>query len=106
MGIKQTVVNAKNIDILDAEIKNLLEKNAIEPVAENQAQCGFYSTLFLVPKKNGEMRPVINLRPLNRYLRKQHFKMDTMSKILNLVKKGDWAMTLDLKDAYLHVPIS
>ena len=105
LGIKQTLVNAKNLEILDLEIKSLLEENAIEQVPKNQIQCGFYSTLFLVPKKNGEMRPVINLRPLNKYLRKQHFKMDTMSKVLNLVKKGDWAVTLDLKDAYLHVPI-
>ena len=51
------------------------------------------------------MRPVINLKPINRYLRKHHFKMDTMQKVLNLVKSGDWAITLDLKDAYFHVPI-
>jgi hypothetical protein len=31
--------------------------------------------------------------------------MDTLSKVLNLVKTGDWAISLDLKDAYLHVPI-
>ncbi|VDI65918.1 Hypothetical predicted protein [Mytilus galloprovincialis] len=31
--------------------------------------------------------------------------MDTMTKVLNLVKKGDWACSLDLQDAYLHVPI-
>lgn len=51
------------------------------------------------------MRPVINLKPLNGYLKKTHFKMDTLSKVLNLVKTGDWAISLDLKDAYLHVPI-
>ena len=68
-------------------------------------ESGFYSTFFLVPKKNGKMRPIINLKPLNRYLKKTHFKMDTLSKVLNLVKTGDWAISLDLKDAYLHVPI-
>ena len=50
------------------------------------------------------MRPVINLKPLNGYLTKTHFKMDTLSKVLNLVKTGDWAISLDLNDAYLHVP--
>ncbi|XP_060594733.1 uncharacterized protein LOC132749068 [Ruditapes philippinarum] len=49
----------------------------------NQQNQGFYSTLFLVPKKNGELRPVINLRPLNRYLVKKHFKMDTRLGIFN-----------------------
>ena len=51
------------------------------------------------------MRPIINLKPLNGYLKKTHFKMDTLSKVLNLVKTGDWAISLDLKDAYLHVPM-
>jgi hypothetical protein len=44
------------------------------------------STLFLVPKKNDKMRPVINLKPLNGYLKKTHFKMDTLSKVIIFVK--------------------
>ena len=51
------------------------------------------------------MRPVINLRPLNRYLKKEHFKMDTLKKVINLVKPNDWAISLDLSNAYLHIPI-
>ena len=51
------------------------------------------------------MRPVINLRPLNQYLKKTHFKMDTLAKVINLVKPNDWAFSVDLSDAYLHVPI-
>ena len=83
----------------------LLRKDAIETVPMNQIQAGFYSTFFLVPKKNGKMRPVLNLRPLNRYLQKNHFKMDTMSKVLNLVKPKDWAISLDLTEAYLHISL-
>ena len=51
------------------------------------------------------MRPVINLRPLNKYLRKLHFKMDTLYKVLDLVQTGDWGLTLDLKDAYFHIKV-
>lgn len=82
-----------------------LKKGAIEKVPLQEVMEGFYSTFFLVPKKNGEMRPVINLKPLNRYMVKQHFKMDTLSKVLNLVKKDQFSFTLDLKDAYMHIPI-
>ena len=35
----------------------------------------FYSQLFLVPKKNGKLHPVIDLSLLNQYIRKQPFKM-------------------------------
>ena len=66
---------------------------------------GFYSTFFSVPKKSGGLRPVINLKLLNKYLRKQHFKIDCLSKVLNLVQKGDCAISIDLSDAYLHKPL-
>lgn len=104
-GIKATVVPISQRDSIAKEIESLLSKNAIERVQKTNAMKGFYSTLFLVPKKNGEMRPVINLRPLNRYLVKKHFKMDTMTKVLKLVEKGDWSITLDLSDAYFHIKI-
>ena len=29
--------------------------------------------------------------------------MDTLSKVLNLVKPGHWAISFDMSDAYLHV---
>lgn len=104
-GIKYTCVSAKDLDILDTEVRELVQKEAVEYVPLNEIENGFYSTFFLVPKKTGDMRPVINLKPLNKYLRKQHFKMDSLSTVLNLVKQGDWGISLDLKDAYLHVPI-
>ena len=104
-GIKPTKVPKSNQGLIQKEIVSLLQKNVIENVPQSQMYEGFYSTLFLVPKKNGEMRPVVNLKPLNRYLRKQHFKMETMTKVLNLVEIGDWAVTLDLKDAYHHIMI-
>jgi hypothetical protein len=36
---------------------------------------------------------------------KKTFKMDTLSKGLNLTKSKDWTVILDLSDAYLQVPI-
>ena len=104
-GIRETHVNANNQAILNSEVESLLQKAAIEPVPFAQRQQGFYSTFFLVPKKSGELRAVINLRPLNQYLKTQHFKMDTLKTVLNLVKKGDWAISIDLKDAYFHIMV-
>ena len=37
---------------------------------------GFYSTLFLVPKKDGGQRPVVNLKELNKFVATSHFKME------------------------------
>lgn len=34
-----------------------------------------------------------------------YLKIDTLIKVLNLVNKNNWAISLDLKDAYLHIPM-
>ena len=36
----------------------------------------FISTVFSVPKKTGDFRPVVNLKPLNQFVEKIHFKME------------------------------
>ena len=38
-------------------------------------------------------------------LQKQHFKIDCLSKVLNLAQKGDWAISIDPSDAYLYIPL-
>lgn len=63
------------------------------------------SQLFLVPKKDGSRRPVINLRSLNMLIRKQKFKMEGAKVIRELLRKDDWFASIDLKDAYLSVPV-
>ena len=85
------------------EIPRLLEKGAIEEVPTRRQ--GFYSRLFLVPKKDQQMRPVINLRPLNNFLRHEHFKMEGIHTVKDLLRQGDWLTRIDLKDAYFAIPI-
>ena len=66
---------------------------------------GFYSTLFLVPKKDGSQRPVINLKALNEYVSAPHFKMEGIHTLKHLLRTGDWLAKVDLKDAYFSIPI-
>ena len=94
---------------LEKEIASLLEKKAVVPFPPNAAM-GFTSTFFLAPKKSGELATyihvcIINLRPLNAYIRPKHFRMETLCTVLQTLPQGWWATSLDLKDAYLHVPI-
>ena len=91
-------------DGLHQAVQDLLAKGAIQQV-QNTSTPGFYSRVFVVPKKTGGMRPVIDLSHLNKYLRVPHFKMETTRSLAHAISKGDWAISLDLSDAYLHVPI-
>ena len=63
------------------------------------------SRIFLVTKKDGSYRPVINLRPLNCFIQKHHFKMEGAGMLRNLLQTSDWMCSIDLKDAYLSVGI-
>ena len=91
--------------ILQQEIISLLEKKAIREVAPHENMNGFYSRYFLVKKKGGGMRPILDLRALNRYLKRFRFKMLTNAALLRMMRQGDYYTSIDLKDAYFHIPI-
>lgn len=79
------------------EVQELLGKGAIA-VVENP-QGGFYSNVFLVPKKDGGQRPVIS------FVHMEHFKMEGIHTLRDLVNPRDWLAKVDLKDAYFAIPI-
>ncbi|KAL0148359.1 hypothetical protein M9458_056339, partial [Cirrhinus mrigala] len=85
---------------------NLLENGAVEVVHPAQSESGFYSRYFFVPKKDGGLRPILDLRHLNRALMKRPFKMIILKQILSHICPGDWFFSLDLKDAYFHIQIA
>jgi hypothetical protein len=87
-------------------ITSLLEKKAIFRVPHKDlGKPAFYSHLFLVPKKDGGFRPVLNVSRLNRYINCPHFQMETVRQVRHAVEPEDWSFSIDLTDAYLHVPI-
>ncbi len=104
-GIHSTTVRAADAPILRAEIAVLLAKDAIEPVPPADMRSGFYSPYFIVPKKSGGLRPILDLRVLNRALHRLPFKMLTPKRIFGCVRPRDWFAAIDLKDAYFHVSI-
>ena len=89
---------------LKAEVKSLIEKGAVVPVSESQIH--LTSPLFVVPKSGGGWRPIIDLRRLNQYLRPPHFKMEGLHMLPNVVRQNFFMAKVDLKDAYLTVPVS
>jgi len=86
-------------------VEELLLKQTIEEVAR-RSSLGFYSHLFVVPKKNGQLRPVINLRALNEHLEVPSFRMETVASVSAAIQPGDWAISVDLTDGYFHIPIA
>ena len=85
------------------EIQELIQKNAIVQIDDFPLLC--LSPIFVIPKKTGDLRVILNLKKINVFIPVQHFRMETLNVILPELRPQDWAVSLDLKDAYLHVPI-
>ncbi len=104
-GVLETSVEARNAPVLREEIAVLLAKDAIEPVPPAEMRQGFYSPYFIIPKKGGGLRPILDLRLLNRALHRLPFKMLTHRRMIKGIQPRDWFAAIDLKDAYFHVSI-
>ena len=95
----------KNKDgALHEAVQAMLAKKAITHVRK-PTTLGYYSRLFLVPKPMKRWRPVIDLSMLNNHLHVPTFNMETAESIRKSIRKGEWVTSIDLTDAYFHVPI-
>ena len=61
--------------VIQREVDELLAKGATEP---SLGGAGFYSSMFVVPKHTGGLRPILNLKHFNCYIHIPSFKMPTL----------------------------
>src|SRR4029434_7609403 len=99
-GVIQSVVQQEQSHFLRKEIISLLRKEAISRVPPKEENAGFYSRYFLVPKRDRNYRPILDLRVLNKALMPLRFRMLTPRKLVQFIRPNDWFITIDLKDAY------
>jgi hypothetical protein len=52
----------------------------------------------LVPKANGDMRLVMDMTKVNRFMKRIKFKMEGVSTLSELLSKNDYAISFDLKE--------
>jgi hypothetical protein len=104
-GVKFTPLKGEFASVLEQEVQNLVAKDAIMEVPKQLWHQGFFCHYFLVQKKDGGLRPVLNLRPLNRTVKVESFKMESLNNVIRATAPHEWLASIDLKDAYLHVPM-
>ena len=83
---------------LQQAVDALLSKGAIERVL-NRTSLGFYSRLFLVPKKTGDLHPVIDLSALDHHMVVPHLKMETQASVRAAIRRQEWTVSIDIRDA-------
>ena len=94
----------REIQIISGEINKLLSKGVLEVTKHTDNE--IISDIFLRDNKDGSHRMILNLKKLNLYTTKAHFKMDTLHTITQLIVKDCFMASIDLKDAYYSVPIT
>ncbi|MCJ8738081.1 hypothetical protein PDJAM_G00031590 [Pangasius djambal] len=99
-GILPTLVGPEQALVMEQEVHTLLRK-----VPPHDRESGFYSRYFIVPKKGGGLRPILDLRHLNHSVARLRFRMLTIKQVVSQISSEDWFVTIDLKDAYFHISI-
>ena len=90
---------------VDTEIENLLQNGFIKRL-DTPLPNGWISNVFLVPKKQGGFRMILNLKPLNKFIKYRKFKMDGIEKVVQMLRPHDKLLSLDLTNAYGHLYIA
>ena len=63
------------------------------------------SGVFIRPKKDNTYRMILNLKKLNAFIEYNHFKMESINHVIDIIKTGVYMASVDLKDAFYTIPI-
>jgi len=84
---------------ITSEVLELIAKGAI-------VETGYSPENYLSQIREGRgQRPVVNLKGLNQFVKTEHFKMEGLHLLPDLLQSQNWMVKMDLKDAYFQVPI-
>ena len=86
------------------QVITLVAAGAVVPVTASDLIV--ISPLGVVPKKNGKLRLILDLRYLNMFLAENHFAFEDLRIVPTLFSRGDFMFTFDLKDGYHHISIA
>ncbi|KAL7288498.1 hypothetical protein TKK_0017463 [Trichogramma kaykai] len=95
--------NTKEDPLMTKAIQKLLEKGVVEVCEACSSQVT--SHFFIVKKPDGSGRFILNLKKLNLYIQKDHFKMEDLRAAINLISPGNFLASIDLKDAVHLIPL-
>ncbi|KAH7822301.1 uncharacterized protein MONOS_6432 [Monocercomonoides exilis] len=84
--------------------KEQLDSGIISISSVNQDK--FRNNIFLVKKKSGAWHQILDYRPLNAAMKRLHFKCESERTVEHLIQKDDYAIILDLAQAYYLIRVS
>ncbi|KAA6394373.1 MAG: hypothetical protein EZS28_010104, partial [Streblomastix strix] len=67
-----------------------------------------YNPTFIVPRKDGRLRKILDCRRINFFTKHVHFKMDGPEQLRQILQQSDYSTILDIKEAFhdIHVHLN
>ena len=93
---------------LEAEMQKALEKGAVRLLSRAEmTRTRAWTPLFGRRKPDGRLRPITDLRHVNEQFSVPRTKVSTWSELTNILADEtlQWAATIDITDAYHHMPL-
>lgn len=93
---------------LQTELLRLRTLDVIIPMDQTISSKGgvYLSPLFAIPKPDGRIRLIFNLKRLNTWLQAPpKFRMEGLLEVCRALRPHDFMAKIDLKDAYFHMGI-
>ncbi|KAG1043950.1 hypothetical protein G6F43_011537 [Rhizopus delemar] len=87
---------------INEAIQKFLDGGMIEISPTQNRQ--FLSKFFTLQEKT-KRRPILDCQKLNSFIQVEHFKMEGVPALRELIEKDDYICKIDLKDAYVVVPM-
>ena len=88
--------------VVDQQIRDMLDQGVIQP-----SKSPWNSALFLVPKKDGSFRPVIDFRRVNLITEDDRYPLPVLKDLLMSLGQGNTLFSsLDLLSGYWQVPMA
>ena len=88
-------------------LEEYIQLGAVQEV--QRAGSKFLVPWFIIQKPDGDKiktRLISDCRAVNQFLVTKHFKLDHWGNIFPLLRKGQWAAKIDLRNAYFHLALS
>ncbi len=89
-----------DIDELEEHVQGLIEKGIVEPSTSPHD-----SPIFLVKKKNGKKRPILDYREINKIILFLSFPIPLIGYILDLLAGYAFYSVLDLSNGFFQCPL-
>ena len=82
-------------------VENLVAADVVEPCSGQWS-----SPILLVPKKDGSLRAVADLRKVNKCVVADSYAMPDTQELLDQLAESEWFTSIDLSSAFWQLPLA